>query len=122
MSDYVYGLDACPHNYFPHDATKTVNRVSMKTSGGETVGWADYLIEDGWSKFLVFSVNPEHRTETKVLEFIRQVYLIVAEPAQTFWWNATPTMAKYFDQIVALRPDMTFAAGGAIKRIVRATT
>lgn len=122
MSDYVYELGACPHNYFPHDTTKTVKRVSMKTSGGETVGWADFIIEDGWSKFIFFTVSPNHRTEQNVLAFLLQLYVCVPEPKQTFWWSATPQMAKYFDQIVALRPDMTFAAGGSIKRIVRATT
>lgn len=93
----------------------------MKTLDNKTVGWADYLIDDGWSVFLSFTVSDEHRTETIVTEFLHQLYLLVSEPKQTFWWSATPTMEKYFDQIAATRPDMTFAAGGAICRIIRAT-
>lgn len=121
MSNYTYSLGLCPHNYFPDDSTKNVLRVSMLDDAQQLVGWADYIIDDGWTKFITFTVAHQHRAPGVVITFIDEVYKLVDTPKQTFWWNATETMAKYFDQIVALRPDMTFAAGGAIKKIVKAT-
>lgn len=121
MSEFIFKPDVCSHDYFPGNETRNVNRFCMKTLDNTTVGWIDYFIENGWSKFLVISVDPNYRNEEVVSEFIRQVYVFVSEPKKTFWWSATPEMKKYFDIISTERPDITFAASGAINRIVYAT-
>ena len=121
MGAFTYGLAVSPNTVSLNGQTVQLNRVAMSDVGGNLVGWADYVIDNGWSKFTEFAVVEEHRTEENVMAFIGALYVLVSEPKQTFWWSATPPMAKYFDLIVAERPDMTFAAGGSINKIVRAT-
>lgn len=120
MSNFTYEQVACPHTYFPNNPSRVATRIVMKTSDGNIAGWADYFIEEGWSKFPLFSVEEQHRNEATILAFISQVYQIVTEPKKTFWWAATPPMEQYFDQIASARPDLTFAAGGAINKITHA--
>jgi len=93
----------------------------MRTADGEVVGSADYIIENGWSKFARLVVAEQHRNQQTINTFIQDVYQLLSELKQTFWWSAVPQMEPYFDAISAARPDMTFAAGGAINRIVHAT-
>lgn len=121
MSNYTYEQVACPHTYFPNNPSRTAQRIVMKTADGQTAGWADFFIEEGWSKFPAFFVAEIHRDQATILAFINQVYQIVSQPTQTFWGRATLPMEPYFDQIAAARPDMTFAAGGAINRVIHAT-
>lgn len=121
MSGFTYSLEVSPNTVSLNGQTVQLNRIAMSDVGGNLVGWTDYIIDNGWSKFTEFAIAEEHRTEENVMAFIRAAYGLVPEPKQTFWWSATPAMAKYFDLIVAERPDMTFAAGGAINKIVRAT-
>lgn len=121
MSNYTYEQVACPHTYFPDNPSRTAQRIVMKTADGQTAGWADFFIEEGWSKFPAFFVTEIHRDQATILEFISQVYQIVSQPKQTFWWNALPSMEQYLNQIAKARPDMTFAAGGAINRVIHAT-
>jgi hypothetical protein len=121
MSAFTYRLEVSPNTVSLDGQTVQLNRIVMSDVEGNLVGWADYVIHNGWSKFTEVVVVEEHRTEENVMAFIRNGYGLVPEPKQTFWWSATPSMAKYFDLIVAERPDMTFAAGGTINRICRAT-
>lgn len=121
MSNYTYEQVACPHIYFPNNPSRLVQRVVMKTIDGQTAGWVDYLIEDGWNKAILFVVEKEHRNQETVLGFLNKFYQLVSQPTQTFWWMATPSMEPYFEQIAAARPDLTFAAGGAINRVIHAT-
>lgn len=121
MSAFTYRLEVSPNTVSLGGQTVQLNRIVMSDIDGNLVGWTDYIIDNGWSKFTEFAIVEEHRTEENVMAFIRNGYGLVPEPKQTFWWSATPLMAKYFDLIVAERPDMTFAAGGSINRIVRAT-
>lgn len=121
MSAFTYSLEVSPNTVSLNGQAVQLNRIVMSDAEGNIVGWTDYVIDNGWSKFTEFAVVEEHRTEENVMAFIRAGYGLVQEPKQTFWWSATPAMAKYFELIVAERPDMTFAAGGAINKIVRTT-
>lgn len=121
MNAFTYSMEVSPNTVSLNGQTVQLNRIVMSDVDGNLVGWTDYVIDNGWSKFTEFSVVEEYQTEENIMAFIRSGYSLVPEPKQTFWWSATPAMAKYFDLIVAERPDMTFAAGGSINRIVRAT-
>jgi len=120
MSTYTYHLVQSPKIILVSGTEQQAQRVEMKADNN-LVGWADFVIDNGWSKFTEFAIDENHRSEENGMAFIRAVYGLVPEPKKTFWWSATPSMKKYFDLITAERPDMTFAAGGAINRIARAT-
>ena len=109
-----------PNTVLIYGQNVQLNRIVMFDSNNNEVGWTDYVIDNGWSKFTEFAVAEEYRTEENVMDFIRAGYGLVPEPKQSFWWSATSAMVKYFEMITAERPDMTFAAGGAINRIVEA--
>lgn len=119
MADTTYTKTVCPHVYYPNNPEREMFRVEM-FDGNTKIGFADYFVENGWSHFLVFNVAEKHRNTETNFEFIKNVYQIVPQ-LSSFWWNTPPVMEPYFDMIVAERPDMTFAAGGAIKKVVRAT-
>lgn len=118
---YTYEIVTSPKSISVAGQSKQLNRINMSTPEEIIVGWTDYIIDSGWSKFTEFFVIEEHRTEENILSFIRAGYKLVPEPKQTFWWSATESMRKYFEAIVSEMPHMTFAAGGAIQKLVPAS-
>ena len=120
MADVAYRKIPCPHMYYPDGDKREMWRFEA-TAGGKTIGFADYFIENDWLHYLVYWMHPQARTFENVREFICQGYLAEPQIKQSFWWNTPSVMKQYFDMIVVERPDITFAASGAINKVEYAT-
>jgi hypothetical protein len=117
MANLTYQKIVCPHTYYADNPNRKVWRIVMSDDLSQ-IGFADFFVENNWSHFLVFSVAESVRNTSMIIDFIRNVYQIVDEPS-SFWWNTPPVMEQYLDMICVERPDMTFAAGGAISKVLR---
>lgn len=120
MDEFTYTKVSSPHVYYPGNTSRHVWRIEMLDESS-SAGFADFFVEDGWSHFLVFYVSEQYRSQEIISSFISNVYQLVDETDKTFWWNALPSMEPYFNLIKDSRPDMTFAASGAINKICHAS-
>lgn len=109
-----------PFNYYPNNSSRNVFRIESSDDNG-LIAWADLFVENNWAHFVYVYVTPEHRSEQEIFDFIKSAFLLDLGTTNIYWYNISSSVAHFFELIVAERPDMTFAAGGAINRICRAT-
>lgn len=119
MPEFSFTKTDSPHNYYPNGGP-LVHRFLMYDSD-VLVAYTDYFINDGWSYYILFWVNPGYRNDEVISEFIRNGYLAEPEIKQSFWWRTPAVMEKYLDAIALERPDIGFGASGSINKFILPT-
>lgn len=121
ITDYVFEDTLCLYDYFPSNTSRQVRRFTMKE--GEAVRIiADYFIENNWSIFPFFYVDPSIRNSDTINHFISTFYAQPGLPRNSFWWATPKVLEQYLDAIANEHPEMTFAASGEINKVIRPTT
>lgn len=109
-------ITATPIVYYPDNETRDVFRIEM-TEGNSQIAWADLFIEQGWAHFVYVYVQPEHRSNETVMTFIREAFRLDLGTKNIYWFGISAAVANFYHQIVAERPDLTFAATGAVNMV-----
>ena len=109
-------LTTTPIVYYPNNPARNVFRIEM-TANGAQIAWADLFIEENWAHFVYVYVQPEHRSEETIMDFIRGAFDLDLGTKNIYWFGISATVANFYHQIVAERPDLTFAATGAVNMV-----
>lgn len=109
-----------PIIYYPTNPARNMLRVEMVDDNTQ-IAWADLFVEDGWAHFVYVYVHPEYRSEETIMAFIRSAFNLDFGTINIYWFNISPSVANFYHKIVAERPDLTFAADGAINQIIWAS-